>query len=287
MVGYGGQLIVWRDGAPVVLARWPGVQVSQALQTRVGTVLIGGGQTALVRPDGDLRLLASNTHYRAAVDPAGGLLAFVESHVGRRSWARLHLIDLANGDRTTMPTAEEHEFLGVIGVYDGVVHVRGDHMAERTWRWRPGTDPEPLPYAVRHVDAYTGMLLADDGEPGRMLIDAAGGIRRVAAGPRTLLAPGAGHFYSWTQRPTALALVPVGAPAEVVTVALPDGSDTGNAAYRGPAWEDPHHVLVPAEHGRNRLGVPLVRVDVRTGAVEGIALPAEATHRPLLVEPLP
>jgi hypothetical protein len=35
------------------------------------------------------------------------------------------------------------------------------------------------------------------------------------------------------------------------------------------------------------MGVPLVRMDVRTGVIEGITLPEGLAHRPLLVEPLP
>jgi hypothetical protein len=286
-VGRNGQLVLWRDGQPVVHAAWPESQVSAALQSRHGTVLLASTQAVLFDHDGQPHRLGTDMGWRAAIDPTGQRLALVETHIGRRSRGRLHLFDLGDRSRQTMPWPEDDAHLWVIAVRDGVVYFRPQQSDDTTWRWLPGSDPQPLPYRLHGLDPYTGTALASDRESGMMLIDPDGTARPLAAEPSVALAPGARYLYTWRHEAPALVLSDVSAPEQTRTLRLPAGSRTRNMASIGPIWEDHEHVLVPAEHGRNGLGVPLVRMDVRTGAIEGVALPNILAYRPLLVEPLP
>jgi len=285
IVTQGGDLVVWRDGMPVVLSRWPGVQVRQAVQSRHGVVLLASTQIALVHPDGEFRLLGTNMGWKAAIDPTGNRLAAVETHLGRRCWSRLHLIELATGARQTMPWDENEAHLSVIAVHAGAVYFRNGQGA--SVRWLPGDDPQPMPYNLLQVDPYTGVMLGADGEPGLLLIHPDGVARRVAVKPGAALAPGATHLYTWRYAPPALSLFDVTAPEPPRLVDLPGGSRIGGPAPGGPVWEDPQHLLVPAEQFSNDLDVPLVRVDVRTGVVTVVPLPEKSIYRPILVEPCP
>jgi hypothetical protein len=287
VVGRNGELVLWRDGQPVVHAAWPESHVSAALQSRYGTVLLASTQAVLFDHDGQPHRLGTDLGWRAAIDPTGQRLALVETHIGRRSRGRLHLFDLGDRSRQTMPWPEDDAHLWVIAVRDGAVYFRPQQSDDTTWRWLPGSDPQPLPYRLHGLDPYTGTALASDRESGMLLIDPDGTVQPLAAEPTAALAPGARYLYTWRHEAPALVLSDVSAPEQTRTLQLPAGSRTRNAMSTGPIWEDHEHVLVAAEHGRNGVGVPLVRMDVRTGAIEGVALPDILAYRPLLVEPLP
>lgn len=284
VVGQDGELVVWHDNVPLVLNRWMDAPISRALQCRYGTVLLAATQAALIRPDGGFALLCTGLDGPVALDPTGRRLAVVEAHTGRRSWARLHLLDLADGSRQTMPWKADDPQLAVIAVHGDQVYVRGGRSGD-TLLWRPGTAPRPLPWRVRQVDPYTGVLLAGD-DAGSLLVYASGATRRLGTDSLVRLAPGATSLCAWTYEPPTLSLFDHRNPARSTVIGLPARSDTG-VAPGGPVWEDPRHVLVPARHGRNGAGVPLVRVAIPSGAIEAIALTEATTYRPVLVEPCP
>ncbi|MEU4777721.1 hypothetical protein [Micromonospora sp. NPDC023633] len=282
-VGSGGELVVWRDDTPVVLARWPGAQVAQAMQSRHGTVLLASTQTALVRPDGEFVLLGTSMGWRAVLDAAGERLAVVEFHVGRRSRNRLHLVDLADGSRQSMPW-DEADNVSAVGIHDGAVYASVDGGVASV-RWVPGEEPEPLPHALRQVDPYSGVALARDRSHPVLLIRPDGEVVPLPVDPAAALVPGGRQLYSWVYAPPSLRLYDPAHPDRPRVLPLPGGSTT-SPVPGGPVWESPEHVLVPADHGRNEFGLPLVRLHLRSGLVEGVALPPEAGYRPVLVRPL-
>ena len=292
-----GNLVVWRDDRPVVLAQWPGVGIEQALQSRHGTVLLTLTQAVLVRPDGEFVLLGTNMGATAALDAAGERLGIVESHFGRRSWDRLHLIDLADGSRNSMPCDEmpwdETASIRVVGILGGAVYVnvraRNNTSApdELSVRWIPGERPQVLPYQLRQVDPYGGVILAESHEHEALLIDADGGVTPVRNDPLDILVPGGRYLCQWQYMPPGLHLYDLLDTDRVRTFVLPARSQTVLLPVcRAPVWEDPDHVLVSADGDRNALDVPVVRLHVGTGAIERINLPPEAGCHPVLVTPL-
>jgi hypothetical protein len=54
----------------------------------------------------------------------------------------------------------------------------------------------------------------------------------------------------------------------------------------GPCWEDADHLLLMATGVQLGPGAPAIRVDVATGAVEGVPLTAVSDHPPAFVQPL-
>jgi len=286
VIGPGGQLTVWRDLVPRTIAHWPQRRFAAAYESRHGVVVLAQGQAVLVRPDGTSVLLVGNAGWRGAIDADGERFAVVESFQGRRNRSRIHLIDLADGRRQSTGWFTDRLVFDVTAVHAGVVYVRDHAPATRTLRWRPGAEPEPLPYLVVQIDPYTGIMLADDNQADRLLVHPDGTSRRIDRA--FLLAPGADRLYRWDSSPPGLTLSDVDNPAARRTVTLPEGSSTDTAAPGGPIWEDRQHVLVPARRGgRGTAGASLVRVDVRTGAAEVVDLPATLLPGPLVVVPLP
>jgi hypothetical protein len=279
-----GDVVVWRDGTPVVVGRWPGTRVKEAFESRHGTVLLASAQTAIVRPDGEFRLLGTDMGRHGAVDPAGERLAVVETHAGRRS--RLHVFFLRDGACETMPETGD-SFLSVVGMYDGTVYARGSRRG--ALRWTPGSEPERLPYDVLQVERYAGALLADGqrNEDERLLVHPNGTTRKITGDRRATLTPWATHFQLWTHEPPTLTLIDVLEPRTRINLPLPGGSETSGTSAAPPLWEDPAHVLLPARIGQNTRGHPLARLDMRTGVAEGVALTDDTRHRSVLVVPLP
>jgi hypothetical protein len=275
-VGHNGEVIVWHDGEPVEIARWVGPSVFRAAQSRHGIILIASTQAAILRPGGAFESLGASVSPIAAIDAGGDHLAVVEIGLGRRTSCSLQLIDLRDGTRQTMPGDFPELNLRVLAVADGAVYVDD---RKSTLRWRPGSDPEPLPWRLTHMDPFTGIAVATDDEPGSLVVLPGGQTWRIGSALAGKLAPGGTHMVTWTFQPPSLSLTDIAHPDRVDQVPLPDGCSSGEGPNR-PIWEDRHHILA-ATHGR------LVRVDVRTRATESIVLPPSLSYRPSLIEPIP
>ncbi|WP_432973316.1 hypothetical protein [Dactylosporangium sp. CA-233914] len=284
-VGSNGELVVWRDGAPIVLATWPRAQVTRAMQTRHGTVLLASTQAALVRPDGEFVLLGTGLIGGGRVDADGEHFAAAEHHLGRRAWSRVHCFTLGDGTDHVMPPGRFEDMnAGVYGIHGGFVYA---HDGRSPVRWRPGEDPEPLPFDLRQIDPYSGVMLARDRGHPTLLVRSRDNLVPLEVDPLATLAPGGRWLQQWVYNPPMLMLheLPYPVTTEGRGLQLPGGSQT-DALLSGPVWEDATHVLVPARHGTNDLGVPLVRLDVTTGAIERVPLPQSGQYRPIIVAPL-
>jgi hypothetical protein len=286
VIGTNGVIVVWRDGEPVEIAQWVGPSVKRAQQSRHGIVVFASNQIAILRPDGVFDPLATDALATAAIDGTGTQLAFLGARLGRSASSRLHLVDLHDGSRESMPDEYPDIARYVVGVHDGTVYL-DDRTSSA--RWRPGTEPESLPWRVRHLDPYSGVMLASgpdstDHQPASLLVRPDGTTRRVATDPAKAyqLAPGGRQLVTWTHEPPAMALVDVADPAKQEVVVLPATSRVDSGPLR-PIWEDADHVLVVVDAG----AIPLVRVNVRTQRMESVELPPALRHRPRLIEPTP
>lgn len=287
-VGTNGDVVVWRDNAPVVVYRSPGVQPYRAMQSAHGIVLLGlGDRAVLLRPNGHVDTLGADLAPRAALGEDGRYLAVDESHLGRRSWSRLHLVDLADGSRQTMPWDEEDVGRFVVAVDGGAVYFQSGHARLASMRWSPGSDPELLEHRLREIDPLTGTRLADDDDPGVLVVRPDGTSRRVLIDPAVALAPGGERLYAYRYSPPAVTLFDVAAGAEDPRVFwLPPGSLVSTTAPGQPVWEDPDHLVVLLQYPDVEFDAPTVRLDVRTGEVERVPLTEDAGYRPLLIQPL-
>jgi hypothetical protein len=285
-VSPGGEVVAWRDGQAVILGGQASRLVRRALETAYGVALVGEEETTLVRPDGQVDRFGGPSRYPAAVDESGRLFAFVEFRSGRRAWTRLHLIDLADGSRQTLPWDETDHFLEVIAVRGGVVSFAQRSHGDRTMQWVPGSEPQTLPYRLRRLDASTGTAVGFKGDGELLLIRPDGSSQRLDADPTVTLAPGARFLYTFRYDPPAILVSDVDGPvAPPRTFALPPGSRTDMAPWGRPVWEDPEHVVLMVEQWW-QVGAPAIRLNVCTGAFEAVPLPPEARNGPVLVEPL-
>jgi hypothetical protein len=253
----------------------------RALETGYGTLLLGSGPGAvLVRPDGRVDRLGSDAMMHGAVSEDGRYAAFTESHFGRRSWSKLHLVDLADGSRRTMPW-DETDKLSVVAVHGGAVYAV---TRQRTVRWTPGADPEPYPYFVYGVDPLSGTVVGSDGQPGLVVVHPDGTVRHVRLDSGHWLAPGGTRLLAFRYSPPAVTLFDVAtAPDEPRVHWLPAACETGNTR---PCWEDEDHLLIQVRHPDREVGAPAVRLDVRTGALERVPLTPDGAYRALFVQPL-
>jgi hypothetical protein len=129
-----GAVLVWVDGAPVVRTHLPERRPDRALESAHGLVLLSfNAQASLVRPDGSVQPLGADLSPSGVLDRGGHRLGVVEEHYGRRSRHRLHLIDLADGSRQTMPW-DESEDLALLGMHDGVAYFQRRYPP-LTMRW--------------------------------------------------------------------------------------------------------------------------------------------------------
>jgi hypothetical protein len=286
-VSANGDVVVWRDSEPVVVSRLSGTQPYRAMQTTHGIVLLGlADQAVLLRPNGHVDALGTDLAPRAALSEDGRYLAVDESHFGRRSWSRLHLVDLADGSRQTMPW-EEDVGLFVVAVHGGAVYSQGEHARIASMRWSPGSDPEPLEHRLREIDPLTGTSLANDNEPGVLVIRPDGTSRRVLIDPAVALAPGGERLYAYRYSPPAVTLFDVATGAEDPRVFwLPPGGLVSTTAPEQPVWEDADHLVALLQYPDVEFDAPAVRLDVRTGEFERVPLTQDAGYRPLLIEPL-
>jgi Family of unknown function (DUF6042) len=289
LVSAGGDVVVWRDGEPIVLARLPDRQPHRALETAYGIVVLSFGErrgAVVIRPDGRVDALGAELAPQLARSEDGRHLAVNESGGGRRRWSRLHLVDLADGSRQTMPGRDD-ECHHVVALHGGVVYFQAGHALTGTVGWSPGADPELLQHHVDQIDPLSGTRLAHDDQPGVLVVGPDGTARRVMIDPRVGLAPGGERLYAYRHSPPAVTLFEVATGAADPRVFwLPPGSQTSTTVPGHPVWEDAHHLLVSLEHHRPDVGAPAVRLDVRTGEFEGVPLTEAAGYRPLLIEPL-
>lgn len=290
-----GDVVVWRNGRPVVLARHGGSQVSVALESRHGIVLVTTSGAALIaRPDGTLDTLATGIRPAGTLSDDGDHLAVVESTHGRRASDRLHLVALADGGRRTMPWDESRIGLSVIAVHAGAVYFGHESSS---LRWIPGGRPEALPYRLAQIDPLTGNRLVNDGQPGVVVIDAEGGSRRVAVGGDLRLAPGGIRLYSSRGAPPAVSFFDVAATAARPTIHwLPEECDPSQGRPYAPIWEDRFHLLIPTRLTRGlrltRWPRPTsgphpatLRLHVETGGTELVTLADPRASAAVYVRP--
>jgi hypothetical protein len=278
-----GNLVMWRDGDAEVIASVPG-DAHRAAWTPHGVVVFDVTQCLLVRPDGRAEVLARNTDFRAAVSADGWYLALAQSGYGRRPKFALHVVDLADGSRQTLPWPES---VTIAGMYGGAVYFGSDSAGGL--RWTPGSDPGPLPWPPRTVDSRTGVMLVDGeaaGADGWLVVGQHGERTNVRVTASADLAPGGTQLIDFRYAPPAVTLFDVAADgADARIWWLPEGCDTGGPPH-GPAWEDAGHLLFRRPYSRD---APAVRLDIRTGAIEGVPLPGvgESDEVAVFVEPLP
>jgi hypothetical protein len=141
----------------------------------------------------------------------------------------LHLIDLADGSRRTMPWDEERQ-IGVIAVYGGTVYFSHDGA---TMTWTPGTEPEPAGLGLRWIDPLSGTSLRVEDRQG-VIVDRPDGTRqRVVIDQGVALAPGGTALYSFRSSPPAITLFEL--------------SDIESAGVLAAQWQ--RHQLRPAGLG--------------------------------------
>lgn len=281
-----GSLLVWVDGAPVVLARPREQPPHRAIESAHGIVLLDfRAEANLVRPDGSVQSFGTGLSPHGVLDRGGRHLAVVEEHYGRRSRHHLHLIDLADGTRQTMPWDESHE-LAVIGLHDGVVYFQRRHPPVATMRWMPGEAPQPLDHEIQQLDPVSGTALAADRD-GLVVISPDGTRHRmaIALGPR--LTPGGTRLYADRTLPPAVTIfdIPDGAANPQVHW-LPKSCVTSTGTPWGrPVWEDTEHLVVPVGGmWALKQQARALRLNIRTGHLETV--PTPPGEQLLLVQPL-
>jgi hypothetical protein len=278
-----GEVVVWRAGEPVVLARLDGKAPLRAVESAHGILVLGPGEpNLLVRPDGGVEPLGDELSHHVALSSDGRHLAIPEQRYGRWPRHRLHLVDLAGGSRQTMPWDESQDF-HVLGQHEGAVYVQ-HHYPIRTMRWRPGTPPEPLGHDLRELDPVSGTALAADRD-GLVVIAPDGTRRRLALDAAATLAPGGQSLYSYRYSPPAVTIFDL-ATGEPRIHWLPAGAQvTTSVPWQRPVWEDLDHLLIPfGEEWQPR--AQAIRLNLRTGTLEHVPLPRTAGGRAILIEPL-
>jgi Family of unknown function (DUF6042) len=260
-----GDLVVWRDGDAEVLASVPAA-APRAVETPHGVVVLDLDQCVLVQAGGHTEVLTTRIGFRAAVSADGRHLALAQTGGGRRPKFSVQLIDLADHSRQTLPWPEDPV---IAGVYGGAVFFSSAGAGGQ--RWTPGRDPEPLPWPPQTVDSQTGVMLVEGeaaGADGWLVIGRYGERANVLVTLAAELAPGGAHLISFRYEPPAVTLFDIdGADPRIWW--LPEGCDT-SAGPRGPVWEDAGHLLLRRPYSPD---TPAVRLDIRTGDVEGVPLP--------------
>lgn len=281
----GGDVVVWRDGEPHALGRVAGEHLYSAYETVGGVaVFASSGAGTLVEWDGKVTALPVDLGIHVQRSADGRYLAGVEWHIGRRSWQQIHLVDLVTGAVHSLPR-DDHNLSHVAGVHNATVYfghrdaVGGGH----SFRWTPGTEPEPLPDYQLQVDPLTGAALVLDADS-RHVVSADG--TRTALRLPAELAPGGDRVYTLRYTPPEFHLWTLGA-AEPTEYPLPEGSATSTVTPGGPVWEDAHTLTLllnnPHLGKGHQLGI--VRLAMGSGVLEHFVLPENAGYRTLLVRP--
>ncbi|WIX98319.1 hypothetical protein QRX60_30150 [Amycolatopsis mongoliensis] len=282
VVGGNGDVVVWHPDGPVVLGHVPHRYRYHACETVAGiAVTTSGGPGTLVRLDGTAEPLPADLGIRPVRSADGRFLAGVEHHVGRRSWDRPHLLDVTTGEVASLPESDGLT-RRAIAVLDGALYYsEGTHAGSRTYRWRPGSEPEPLGPDVRQIDPLSGAAL-ERGAGGGFLHTPAGDRIAIPLDRQYELAPGGEVLFAFDYPAHSAWLLDVGtdAPQEHP---LPEGCDLSTAVPAAPFWETPSTVVFQQERGgRTRL----VRWHVRAGRFDHHDLPDLVGYRPFAVRPI-
>jgi hypothetical protein len=287
IVTAGGDVVVWRDGEPVVLGQRPAnTNPDAALESAYGIVLLGHGEgSALLRPNGSLEPLGldvapAGRSERLSED--GRYLAVEARHRRAKSPYALHLIDLADNSRQAMPWHEQPVIGGVIAVHGGRVHFR---HGRDIMTWTPGAEPEPARPGLRSIDPITGTSFRVEDAHGVIVSRADGKHQRVRIDPSVMLAPGGNALYSFRHSPPAITVFDLADPQKPRVFWLPDGTELGPP--RQPIWEDAHTLILRVSAPSSiYLGTSALRLDLNTGAFQGVPLKHDNNHAALLITPL-
>jgi hypothetical protein len=279
-----GEVVVWRDGEPVVLGRATDEYLYRAFETTAGVfVSTSRGPGTLVRWNGTTERLAADTGSRPVRSADGRYLAGVETHTGRHTWDQVHLVDVVEGTVASLPKTEELT-RQAHGIHGGAVYfsVNGRGMGPlKSYRWSPGREPEPLGLTLSGLDPLSGTMLGEDAEGLCVLAPDGSRFPVTAERPCTLM-PGGARLYNLRYSPPMAEVLNVGS-AEPVEHSLPDRCETSAAIPAAPVWEDAGTLVFS-----QRLGGPkprIVRWHLPSGTFEQFALPANAGYRPFLVQP--
>jgi hypothetical protein len=269
-----GHLMIWRDSDVAPIAQVPS---GAAVETAHGILITGSTGTVIVRDDGTIDDLDLSSTY-SRLDEHGRLYAVVEWHLGRQEWYRLHVLDLADGFRRTMPW-DDSQPLTLNAVHDGVIRFNTD------MQWRPGNDPEPAPYPVTTIDPVSGTSFYYDPQQGPTIITPDGTRRRFTASYDARPAPGGDRLYEFGHTPASLILFDAITSRTTQTYWLPPRSQTSPTGPQPPVWEDPDHLLVHVRSGVHDIGTSLIRLNVRTGDFQAVPLAGQPDYA-RLVQPL-
>ena len=278
-----GDLIVWRDDEPVVVATGTGQPAYKALRSRFGVVMAGPQGITHIPDDGRGEHLDDVPVWHAAISPDGRRLAYTEIRTGRRPRNRIHLIDLADGSRYTMPW-DESDFLTVVTV--DVAAVYAGTTAGDVLRWVPGAEPVSASHLVRQIDPLTGTILARSREPGVLVVRPDGTEVHLAVSQEVQLAPGGSRLYLLRHEPPALTLFDVTTGPTRPTVYPLPGRRAPNESMPGQLVWESERDLVAIVGPANAFPEPAIRIDTGTGAVHRVPLAPNCGYRPMLVSPL-
>jgi hypothetical protein len=287
-VSTAGDVVLWRDGASTTLARWrprrPYEQIDRALETAHGIVLISSSEAVLVDHDGRVIPIGSEPMGHGVIADDAHHFAYVETHLGRNSYTRLHLVDLADRSRRTMPTEDDDlDLRSVLAVHRGVVYALAGVTHLASMAWTPGTKPGRSTPTRREVDTLTGTALADERD-GVVVIQPDGRRRQLPASPQASLSPGARLLYEFHYQPRGITVYDLaGDQPEPNTIWLPLEAETPPAFP--PVWETPSRILLRTRYGGGHLQTPLLRVDLLTGTFERVPLPDNAGDDSLAITP--
>lgn len=280
VVGGNGDVVVWRIGGPVVLGHVPDQYRYRAYETLTGiAVSTSGGPGMLVRWDGIAERLPADLGVHPVRSADGRFLAGVEVHVGRRSWDQPHLVDVTTGEVASLPRADGLTRRALAVVDGALYYSEGIDVRSRTFRWRPGADPEPLAPGLWQVDPLSGAAL--ERSPDGVFRHGPDGVRRPVPTDRQYeLAPGGERLYAFQYAPPSVWLLDDGGPDEHP---LPEGCDTSTAIPAAPFWETPSTLVFHHERGG---GTRLVRWHLEAGRFDHFDLPALTGYRPFAVRPI-
>jgi hypothetical protein len=282
VVGGTGDVVVWRLDGPAVLGHVPHQYRYHACETLAGiAVATSGGPGTLVRWDGTAEPLPADLGIRPVRSADGRFLGGIEHHVGRRSWDRPHLLDITTGEVSSLPESPELT-RRAIAILDGALYyAEGVHAGSRTFRWRPGAEPEPLAPDVWQIDPLSGTAL-ERGTAGAFLHTPAGTRTAIPADRPYELAPGGEWLYAFDYPAHAAWLLAIGADAPEQHP-LPEGCELSTAIPSAPFWETPSTVVFQNDRGAR---TSLVRWHVRAGRFDHHDLPDLVGYRPFAVRPI-
>ena len=281
-----GDVVVWRMDGPVVLGRVPDQHRYRAFETPVGIVVsTSGGPAMLVRWDGTGERLAADLGSDPVRSADGRLLGGIETHVGRRAWDRPHLLDVVTGEAASLPEADELT-RRALAVHDGALYYTESQYgnSSRTFRWRPGSEPEPLAADVWQVDPLSGAMIVRNAD-GVIVQNPAGHRIPVSADRLYELAPGGEKLYAFQYAPPSVWLLDVGA-AEPEEHPLPEGCDTSRSIPACPFWETPGTLVFHGERGGRTRLVRWHLLHGRFDRFDHFDLPDTAGYRPFAIQPM-